>query len=78
MSEKGGGVLETSSPLTSAIVSDVFRMWFRCGSLSPVLLFLGFLDFLGKFEARNLLGYLGVFSVFSKDFVGSAGKEHPW
>ena len=32
----------------------------------PVLLFLGFLDFLGKFEARNFLGYFGVFSVFPR------------
>ena len=30
----------------------------------PVLLFLGFLNFLGKFEARNFLGY----SVFSLSF----------
>ena len=27
---------------------------------------------------RNFLGYFGVFSVFSKEFVGSAGKENPW
>ena len=48
------------------------------GTLYSVLLFLGFLDFLGTFEARNFLGYFGVFSVFSKDFEGSAGTEKSW
>ena len=41
------------------------------------VLFLGFFDCLGKLEARKFLGYFGVFSVFSKDFVGSAGTEKP-
>ena len=46
--------------------------------LEPSPSFPWLLDFLGKFEARNFLGYFGVFSVFSKDFVGSAGTENPW
>ena len=46
-----------------------------CSHKVPVLLFLGFLDCLGRFEARNFLGYFGVFSVFSKDFVGSFGND---
>ena len=44
----------------------------------PVLLFLGFFDFRGKFYSRNFLGNFGVFSVFSKDFVGLVGTENPW
>ena len=44
----------------------------------PVLPFLGFLDFPGKFKARNFLGYLGVFPAFSRVFGGSAGRENPW
>ena len=41
----------------------------------PVLRFLGFfffVDFLGKFKARNFLGYFGVFSFFQ---VGSEQKR---
>ena len=41
----------------------------------PVLLFLGFLDFLGKFEARNFLGYFGVFSVFFFQGFYGFGRE---
>ena len=50
------------------------------GARLPCLSFfsLVFLDFLGEFEARNLFGYFGVFSVFSKDFEGSVGTENPW
>ena len=45
---------------------------------TPVLPFLGFLDFLGYYLTRNFLGYFGVLSSFSKEFVGSAEKENPW
>ena len=48
------------------------------GNCFPVLPFLVICISLGIFEQGISLVILGVFSVFSRDSVGSAGPENPW